>query len=165
MVLKHGGIVMPFDIESEFYIALKLPIALVLGALIGLDREKHGSSAGIRTYAAVCLGATLFTAIGEHLQDVAAASRIVANIIVGIGFLGAGIIYKNDRTTSSQGLTTAATVWCTAAIGVAIGLNMMIIAVCSSAALYLLLILHHQKWYIQWKKKMQEAHKNERLDD
>jgi putative Mg2+ transporter-C (MgtC) family protein len=156
---------MSFDIESEFYVALKLLFALVLGAVIGFDREKHGSSAGIRTYAAVCLGATLFTAIGEHLQDVAAASRIIANIIVGIGFLGAGIIYKNDRTNSSQGLTTEATIWCTAAIGVAVGLNMLIIAVCSSASLYFLLVLHHQKWYVKWEKKMQENHKNERPDD
>lgn len=129
------------DVEKEFTIVLKLFVALVLGAFIGLDREKHGSSAGIRTYAAVCLGATLFTAIGEHLQDIAAASRIIANILVGIGFLGAGIIYKNDRANSSQGLTTAATIWCTAGIGVAVGLDMLIIAAAAAAAIYFLLSL------------------------
>ncbi|KEQ29577.1 membrane protein [Pedobacter antarcticus 4BY] len=153
------------DVEKEIFIVLKLLIAFVLGAAIGLDREKHGSSAGIRTYAAVCLGATLFTAIGEHLQDIAAASRIIANILVGIGFLGAGIIYKNDKTNSSQGLTTAATIWCTAGIGVAVGLNMLIIAVVAAAAIYFLLSLYHHKWYLRWKAKMQKAHKIENTDD
>ncbi|WP_316747081.1 MgtC/SapB family protein [Pedobacter gandavensis] len=153
------------DLENELSIVLRLLIALLLGAWIGLDREKHGSSAGIRTYAAVCLGATLFTAIGQHLNDTAAVSRIIANVIVGIGFLGAGIIYKNDKRNQSQGLTTAATIWCTAAIGVAVGLNMLIIAFVSSAAIFFLLILHHQQWYLKWKKKMQEYHKNEDLDD
>jgi putative Mg2+ transporter-C (MgtC) family protein len=153
------------DVENEFMIVLKLFIAFVLGAVVGLDREKHGSSAGIRTYAAVCLGATLFTAIGEHLQDIAAASRIIANILVGIGFLGAGIIYKNDKTNSSQGLTTAATIWCTAGIGVAVGLNMLIIAVAAAAAIYFLLSLHHHKWYLRWKTNMQKKHKIENNDD
>lgn len=156
---------MQLDVENEFMIVLKLLVAFVLGAVIGLDREKHGNSAGIRTYAAVCLGATLFTAIGEHLQDIAAASRIIANILVGIGFLGAGIIYKNDKTNSSQGLTTAATIWCTAGIGVAVGLNMLIIAVVSAAAIYFLLSLHHQKWYVKWKNKMQKNHQRENTDD
>lgn len=151
--------------ESEWTIVLKLFLAFLLGAVIGLDREKHGRSAGIRTYAAVCLGAALFTAIGEHLGDLAAASRIIANILVGIGFLGAGIIYKNDVTNSSNGLTTAATIWCTAGIGVAVGLNMLIIAFASSGALYGLLALHHQKWYINWKKRMQVKHGAENNDE
>lgn len=165
MVFKYGGLIMQMDVENEFMIVLKLLIAFVLGAVVGLDREKHGSSAGIRTYAAVCLGATLFTAIGEHLQDIAAASRIIANILVGMGFLGAGIIYKNDKTNSSQGLTTAATIWCTAGIGVAVGLNMLIIAIVAAAAIYFLLSLHHQKWYLNWKRKMQKDHQMENIDD
>lgn len=156
---------MQMDLESEFTIVVKLLIAFVLGAIVGLDRERHGSSAGISTYAAVCLGATLFTAIGEHMQDIAAASRIIANILVGIGFLGAGIIYKNDKTNSSQGLTTAATIWCTAGIGVAIGLNMLIIAVVAAVAIYFLLSLHHHKWYLSWKNKMKKDYKIENTDD
>lgn len=158
MVFKYGGLNM--DVENELMIVLKLCIAFFLGAIVGFDRENYGSSAGIRTYAAVCLGATLFTAIGEHLGDIAAASRIIANILVGIGFLGAGIIYKNDKANSSQGLTTAATIWCTAGIGVAVGLNMLIIAVAAAAAIYLLLSLHRHKWYLRWKTKIQKEHKN-----
>jgi putative Mg2+ transporter-C (MgtC) family protein len=153
------------DVQNEFTIFLRLLIAFLLGAWIGYDRERHGNSVGMRTYAAVCLGAALFTAIGQHLADTAAASRIIANIVVGIGFLGAGIIYKNDKIGQAQGLTTAATVWCTAAIGIAVGLNMLIIAVCSSAGIYFLLILHHQQWYVKWKRKVQDKHKNEVPDD
>lgn len=118
--------------------------------------KKHGRDAGIRTYAAVSVGACLFTAIAAHLGDVAAASRIVANIVVGVGFLGAGIISRDKQDKSSFGLTTAATVWCTAAVGVTIGLNEFIIAIGTSLILYFLLALHHQSWYVNWKKRIKE---------
>ncbi|MBX9782586.1 MAG: MgtC/SapB family protein [Chitinophagaceae bacterium] len=147
------------DINVELIIVAKLIVSFLLGAFIGLDREKHGRDAGIRTYAAVCIGATLFTAVAAHLvSDVAAASRVIANIVTGVGFLCAGIIYRNSSAGTSHGLTTAATVWCTAAVGVAVGLNMFIIAVAGSVALYFLLSLHHQHWYIKWKKKMINKH-------
>ncbi|GEP52651.1 methyltransferase [Flavobacterium noncentrifugens] len=150
------------DIAEELPILLKLIISFLLGAFIGFDREKHGSDAGIRTYAAVCIGATLFTAIAVHLvKDIAATSRIIANIVTGVGFLGAGIIYRNNSAGTSHGLTTAATIWCTSAVGVAIGLNMFVIAIVSSLALYFLLSLHHQKWYVRWKKKMMKIHHND----
>lgn len=71
-----------------------------------------------------------------------------------MGFLGAGIIYRNSSAGTSHGLTTAATVWCTAAVGVAVGLNMFIIAIVGAIALYFLLSLHHKKWYVRWKQKM-----------
>ncbi|MFF5384201.1 MgtC/SapB family protein [Pedobacter suwonensis] len=153
------------DLNNEWNIVLRLLLAFILGGVIGLDRERHFSSAGIRTYAAVCLGAALFTAIGEHMGNIAAASRIIANILVGIGFLGAGIIYKNNETNSSHGLTTAATIWCTAGIGVAVGLNMFIISIASAAGIYFLLSLHHQKWYINWKNKIKHENKDTRFDD
>lgn len=150
------------DFKVEFIIVSKLIVSFLLGAFIGLDREKHGRDAGIRTYAAVCIGATLFTAIAMHLiGDTGAASRVIANIITGVGFLGAGIIYQNNSAGTSHGLTTAATVWCTAAVGVAVGLNMFIIAIVSSLALYFLLSLHHQKWYVKWKKNMMHKHEEE----
>ncbi|MDP1842541.1 MAG: MgtC/SapB family protein [Sediminibacterium sp.] len=150
------------DINVELIIASKLIVSFLLGAFIGFDRERHGAAAGIRTYAAVCIGATLFTAIANHLVgDTGAASRVIANIITGVGFLGAGIIYRNNSAGTSHGLTTAATVWCTAAVGVAIGLNMFIIAVVAAVALYFLLSLHHQNWYVKWKKKMLDSHHND----
>lgn len=147
------------DIRFELVIVLKLFVSFLLGAFIGFDREKHGRDAGIRTYAAVCIGATLFTAVAVHLiSDAAAVSRVIANIVTGVGFLGAGIIYRNNSAGTSHGLTTAATVWCTAAVGVAVGLNMFIIAIVGAIALYFLLSLHHQHWYINWKKKMIKKH-------
>jgi putative Mg2+ transporter-C (MgtC) family protein len=143
------------DIIFELNIVIKLLVSFILGAFIGFDRERHGSDAGIRTYAAVCIGSTLFTAIACHLVgDPGAASRVIANIVTGVGFLGAGIIYRNNNAGTSHGLTTAATIWCTAAVGVAIGLDMFIIALVGAVTLYFLLSLHHRKWYIRWKKKM-----------
>ena len=144
------------DINAELIIVSKLIISFFLGAFIGFDRERHGRDAGIRTYAAVCIGATLFTAIAAHLvNNPGEALRVVANIITGVGFLGAGIIYRNNSVGTSHGLTTAATIWCTSAVGVAVGLNMFIISIVASLALYFLLSLHHQKWYLKWKQKKQ----------
>lgn len=147
------------DVRFELIIVGKLIVSFLLGAFIGFDREAHARDAGIRTYAAVCIGATLFTAVAAHLvSDAAATSRVIANIVTGVGFLGAGIIYRNDSTGTSHGLTTAATVWCTAAVGVAVGLSMFIIAIVGTVTLYFLLSLHHWHWYIQWKKKMINRH-------
>ncbi|ELY1978434.1 MgtC/SapB family protein [Flavobacterium psychrophilum] len=149
------------DIQAELIIISKLLVSFLLGAFIGLDREKHGRDAGIRTYAGVCIGATLFTAITSHLvNNPADTSRVIANIVTGVGFLGAGIIYRNTGAGTSHGLTTAATVWCTSAVGVAVGLNMFIIAIVAALALYFLLSLHHQKWYLKWKKKVIQNHKH-----
>jgi putative Mg2+ transporter-C (MgtC) family protein len=142
------------DLVNELHIVLKLLVAFVLGAFIGFDRERDGKSAGVRTYAAVCLGAALFTDIGENLHDTAAGSRIISNIISGVGFLGAGIIFKNEKTASAEGLTTAATVWCTAAIGVAAGLSMFIIAVVGAIGIYCLLALPKFGFYLNWKKRV-----------
>lgn len=139
-------------------------ISLVLGAIIGLDRELHGREAGIRTYAAVTVGAALFTSVAAHIvNDPSAASRIVANIVTGVGFLGAGIIYQ-DGHGSSRGLTTAATVWCASAVGIAVGLNMFVIAFAATAILYGLLSLHHQQFYIKWKQKLAKHHRSKELD-
>jgi len=103
-------------------------------------------------------GGTLFTTIAENINDdITSISRIVANIVTGIGFLGAGIIYRNNDSKSSHGLTTAATVWCTAAVGVAIGLDMFFIAITASLMIYFLLSLERRKWYMQWKNKVKDT--------
>ncbi|MFD0973818.1 MgtC/SapB family protein, partial [Plantactinospora endophytica] len=96
------------DIQTELMLLPRLGLAVLLGILIGLDREFHGSNAGIRTYASVCLGSTLITIINTHI-DVADQTRIVANIISGVGFLGAGIIFRDSTKNLISGLTTAAT--------------------------------------------------------
>mgnify|MGYP003675046890 CR=1 FL=1 len=151
------------EIKDELVIIAQIFIAFLLGALIGLEREKHGNAAGIRTYAAVTLGAALFTLIGIYSADVTAAGRIIANVVTGIGFLGAGIIYQNNAKGLTHGLTTASSVWAAAAVGVAVAYNMYFIAVAATVAIYFLLALHHFKWYIKlkakWTKKHDQLHK------
>lgn len=150
------------DIQTELIIILHLVIAVALGGFIGYDRERDGNNAGIRTYASVCLGATVFTSVATHLVgDPGSASRIIANIITGIGFLGAGIIYRGDAKSGVQGLTSAATIWATAGVGVAVALNMFIIAIFSSVVLFYILSLHHQRWYVKWKEKIKHKHEQD----
>lgn len=123
--------------EINLYIGLFIKIlsAIVLGGLIGIDRERKLKSAGIKTMVLICLGATLFTAIaflgGTAVQPDGSIGRldslrIPAQIVSGIGFLGAGAIFQNKG--SIIGLTTAALIWFTAAIGVTIGVGYPITA-------------------------------------
>jgi len=146
--------------QGELFIILKLLVAFVLGAFIGYDREKQNIDAGIRTYAAVCVGATLFSAIADVLADNASEARVIANIVVGIGFLGAGTIYRNNSSNNAYGLTTAATIWVTAAVGVAVGLDMFLTAIIASLMLYFLLSVEHQKWYKRWKENIKDKDTN-----
>jgi len=120
---------------------VRLAIALALGALIGLERNLARKEAGIRTSMLVAGGSAIFTMIGLMLPYLSAATpdavpaviagstfmNVIANIIVGIGFLGAGIIIKTQEHV--HGLTTAAVVWTTASIGVLVGLNLVQFAV------------------------------------
>lgn len=94
----------------------KLLLAMVLGGLIGAEREYRSKSAGLRTTILICVGSALFTIVSRRFSD---DDRIAANIVNGIGFLGAGIIFRQE--TSVKGLTTAATIWAVAAIGMAVG--------------------------------------------
>ncbi|MFC5412702.1 MgtC/SapB family protein [Larkinella bovis] len=95
---------------------LKLLLAMLLGGLIGAEREYRSKSAGLRTTILICVGSALFTIVSRRFSD---DERIAANIVNGIGFLGAGIIFRQE--TSVKGLTTAATIWAVAAIGMALG--------------------------------------------
>lgn len=99
---------------------LKIILSLVFGTLIGLERERCGKSIGIRTVSLICVGATLYCLMTPNMDG--DNSRIVAQIVSGIGFLGAGIIFKNGDTV--HGLTTAATIWSSAAVGSLVGLEM-----------------------------------------
>lgn len=94
---------------------IQLSLALLLGGLIGAEREYRSKAAGFRTTIMICVGATLFTMIPGRVGD----DRIAANIVNGIGFLGAGLIYKEENRV--KGLTTAATVWAVSALGMSIG--------------------------------------------
>ncbi|HWK05320.1 MAG TPA: MgtC/SapB family protein [Puia sp.] len=97
----------------------KLILAVVVGGLIGAEREYRSKSAGFRTLTLICLGATLFTMLSELIGTHGAPERIASNVVVGIGFVGAGVIFKGD--TKVSGITTAAMIWVTAALGMGIG--------------------------------------------
>lgn len=102
---------------------LALVLAVVLGGLIGLERELHGHPAGLRTHILVCVGSTVITLVSVWSANLAAnvvdPTRISAQIVSGIGFLGAGAIVREGATV--RGLTTAASLWATAGIGLALG--------------------------------------------
>lgn len=116
-----GGL--PDWIEVE-RIAFRLLAALLLGAVIGWQRERAGKAAGLRTHMLVALGSALFvvggTASGMNSADL---SRIIQGIAAGLGFLGAGTILKREKEAEIEGLTTAAGIWMTAAVGVTAGLG------------------------------------------
>ena len=121
---------------------LRLIIAMVLGVVIGWEREAVGKDAGVRTTMLVCIGATLFTIIsiilpsilGVDISKVAVLSdRVIANVVVGIGFLGGGIIIKSGEHV--KGLTTAALVWTTSAIGILVGMGQIRLAATATVAI------------------------------
>jgi putative Mg2+ transporter-C (MgtC) family protein len=110
----------------ELEILVRAGAALLAGGVIGLERSYHGRAAGVRTYALVCFGAALIVAAlavppGGAAGQSADVSRVVQGIVTGIGFLGAGVIVREGFTV--RGLTTAASVWVTAAVGVLLGMG------------------------------------------
>lgn len=105
---------------------LQLALAAILSMLIGLNRERMGKSAGIRTHMMVGMGACLFTSLSLHGFLDADPSRVASSVVTGIGFLGAGVIVK--RHGDIHDLTTAASIWMAAAIGMAVGVGALLLA-------------------------------------
>jgi putative Mg2+ transporter-C (MgtC) family protein len=103
------------------YVAVMV-VAIVCGLIIGLERESRGKAAGARTLVLICLGSAIFAKLSEMMAGVYGdPSRIAAQIVTGIGFLGAGAILQQNKRGYVAGLTTAATIWVTAAVGIVIG--------------------------------------------
>ena len=96
---------------------LRLLMVIIIGGLIGAEREYRSKSAGFRTMILICLGSFLFTTFSKYVSE-ASPDRIASNIVTGIGFLGAGVIFKSDNRVN--GITTAATIWAVAALGMGI---------------------------------------------
>ena len=114
-------------------IVVRLLLAAALGGLLGYERERRGKAAGIRTHMLVALGCALFVLVPEQSgMDSGGLARVIQGVVAGIGFLGAGAIIKQRREAHVQGLTTAAGVWLTAAIGIACGLGRETTAVLST---------------------------------
>jgi putative Mg2+ transporter-C (MgtC) family protein len=104
---------------------IKVLIAVVIGAIIGLEREMHSKAAGLRTITLITIGATMFTILSERFGD-PATSRVAANIITGIGFLGAGVILFTEGKL--KGLTTSSSIWVAASMGMAVGVGEYVLA-------------------------------------
>ena len=139
------------DVTLQLDLAFRLVVAAVLGALVGLEREIHAHPAGMRTHLLVSLGSAMFTVLSIHgfigvLDPGQGAApdptRIAAQIVSGIGFLGAGAIIKYG--TSIRGLTTAGSLWATSAIGMAAGAGQLIVAIVGAA------IVLFSLWPLNW---------------
>ena len=115
-------------LETQLDLALRLAAGLVLGAIIGFERELHRQPAGFRTHSLVSLGAALFTVVSAYgfTGDLVDPTRIAAQIVSGIGFIGAGTILQHRGHI--RGLTTAASLWSVAAIGTAAGAGLYVVA-------------------------------------
>lgn len=130
------------DVEQATRIVLRLSVAIALGAAIGYERELRGKAAGLRTHMLVSLGAALYILIPlQSDMSIADASRVLQGIITGIGFLGAGAIIKLSNDGNIKGLTTAASIWVAAAIGIAAGMGREATAVLSTAAVLFILVV------------------------
>jgi putative Mg2+ transporter-C (MgtC) family protein len=129
------------DWELEFTFASRTLIALLLGGFLGWERKHERPAAGIRTFAAVCVGSCVFGLLSQFATDTADRTRIAAQVVSGIGFLGAGAIIRNQGRVA--GLATAATLWSAAAVGLAVAYGKFVIAVFTTLLLYALLELHH----------------------
>jgi putative Mg2+ transporter-C (MgtC) family protein len=121
-------------IDDQLAVVGRLAFAAALGAFIGLERELRGYPAGVRTVALVALGAALFTDISRLLGG---EDRLAAGIVTGIGFLGAGVIFREGYTV--RGITTAAALWSAAAIGMAVARELFLVAGLGAVLVFILL--------------------------
>ena len=126
------------ELETIEEPVVKLCISLFLGALIGAEREYKSKVAGFRTIILITVGSTLFTLVAVALMGKSDPSRIASTIITGIGFLGAGVIYKEGSTI--RGITTAAVIWVAAAIGMMVGFNLYAISIISVVVVLIILL-------------------------
>jgi putative Mg2+ transporter-C (MgtC) family protein len=130
--------------NQELEIILRLLLATFLGAVVGLQREISGKEAGLRTNMLICLGSALFTVLSVYAFPGSDPSRIAAGIATGIGFIGAGVILHRGGG-EVIGLTSAATIWAVAAIGMAAGAGMYYIAPGATVLVSITLLLPHVK--------------------
>jgi putative Mg2+ transporter-C (MgtC) family protein len=137
------------DVAGFVRVALRLSVASLLGGILGWDREQAGKAAGLRTHMLVAVGAAMFVLVPQQAgASQADLSRVIQGLAAGIGFLGAGAIIKRKDESHIQGLTTAAGIWMTAAIGVSAGLGREATAIVST--LLALAILTLVPWIEHW---------------
>jgi putative Mg2+ transporter-C (MgtC) family protein len=133
------------DTEAMTRITVRLIVAMIFGAVIGIQRERAGKPAGLRTHMLVALGAAVFViASGEFGMNADSISRVIQGLVTGIGLLGAGAILKLYDKRAVEGLTTAAGIWMTAALGVAVGLGRFGLALVATFLAWMTLSLVRQ---------------------
>lgn len=132
-------------ILDEETIAVRLLLAFLLGMIVGTEREFPNKSAGLRTFLLICLGSCLFTLCSVMITDLS-ADRIASNIVTGVGFIGGGVIFQSQN--KMKGITTAATIWATAAMGMAVGggYYFMSIAGCALILVTLIMLTYMESW-------------------
>lgn len=142
---------------------INIVLALVFGAIIGLEREWRDKAAGLRTLICISVGSAMFTVLSYRIGGASDATRIAANIVTGVGFLGAGVLLKEG--TRITGLTTASLVWLTAAVGMACGSGnidiAIIVTLLTVVVMWILPLLEHwiddlsetRKYQLDWKLK------------
>ena len=122
-------------------ILIKLILAVIIGGALGAEREYRSKSAGFRTLTMICLGATIFTTFSQIIGGAGNPDRIASNIVTGIGFVGAGVIFKSDTFGKVNGITTAAMIWVTAALGMAIGAGYFLAATLAAGVTLIVLFI------------------------
>jgi putative Mg2+ transporter-C (MgtC) family protein len=122
-------------------ILLKLALSIVVGGIFGAEREYRSKSAGFRTLTLICVGATLFTIFSQLIGGPGNPDRIASNIVTGIGFVGAGVVFKGDGTSKVNGITTAAMIWVTAALGMTIGAGYWMTAIIATGMVLVVLFV------------------------
>lgn len=138
------------DVAQLTRISLRLVVAALLGGILGYERELQGKSAGVRTHMLVAIGAALFVLIPQQAgASNEELSRVLQGLIAGVGFLGTGAIIMGNKEVQTRGLTTAAGLWVTAAIGMAAGMGRESTAVLST--LIAILILSVVPWVFRTK--------------
>ncbi len=126
-------------LELQLKLVLELILATVLSMIIGLDRERRHHSAGLRTHMMVGVGACLFTSLSFYAFPGGDPSRVASTVVTGVGFLGAGTIIQ--RKHSVHDLTTAASIWSTAAVGMAVGTGNWFLAICAVLLIWTILAI------------------------
>lgn len=134
---------MSFEMDMEM--ALRLLISFGIGTAIGLEREYRSKAAGLRTMIMICLGSTIFTVISINIFG-QSHDRIASTIVTGVGFLGAGVIFKDGL--SITGITTATTIWISAALGMAVGAGEYFVAIVGSAVVLVVLIVFEKLQFV-----------------
>ena len=132
------------DIPQQFTASLELILAVFLSMIVGLERDRRNQPAGLRTHMLVGLGACLFTVLSIHAFPGSDSARIAAQIVTGIGFLGAGTILHKSATEGKgdiKHLTTAASIWATAAIGMAVGTGAWFLAINGTLIIWIILAI------------------------